>query len=62
MFFIAWKCTTDTNYFMEEVVIVPVHVRKELQGKVVFDDNNQMELNIGSKGAAKDHPTSKEDY
>lgn len=31
LYFIAWKCTNDTNYFKEEHVIPPVHVRKELQ-------------------------------
>jgi hypothetical protein len=30
LYFVAWKCTTDTNYFKEESVIVPIHVRKEM--------------------------------
>jgi hypothetical protein len=30
LYFVAWKCTTDTNYMKEKSVITPVHVRKEL--------------------------------
>lgn len=30
LYFVAWKCTTDTNYLTEGTVIVPIHVRKEL--------------------------------
>ena len=29
MFFIAWKCTVDSNYFREEGVGIPVHVQLE---------------------------------
>ena len=29
LFFIAWKCTTDSNYFREEGVGIPVHVQLE---------------------------------
>lgn len=29
--FVAYKCTTDTNYGTEHDVVVPIHVRKELQ-------------------------------
>jgi hypothetical protein len=29
MFFVCWKCTTDTNYFKEDDVIAPMHVRLE---------------------------------
>ena len=32
LYFIAWKCTTDTNYLIEGSVIAPIHVRKELGG------------------------------
>ena len=28
--FVAWKCTTDTNYMKEDTVIVPLHVRKAM--------------------------------
>ena len=31
LYFIAWKCTTDTNYMKEETVITPVHMRNELE-------------------------------
>jgi hypothetical protein len=31
LYFVAWKWTTDTNYFKEESVIVPIHVRKEMR-------------------------------
>ncbi|KAK0255925.1 hypothetical protein LTS09_009227 [Friedmanniomyces endolithicus] len=30
LYYVVWKCTTDTNYLTEEGVIAPVHVRKEL--------------------------------
>ncbi|EED17435.1 conserved hypothetical protein [Talaromyces stipitatus ATCC 10500] len=30
LYFITWKCTTDTNYMKEDTVIVPIHVRKEI--------------------------------
>ncbi|KAH8805488.1 hypothetical protein F5884DRAFT_799458 [Xylogone sp. PMI_703] len=39
MFFVAWKATLDTNYFLEETVIVPVHIREQIQEKVIFDGN-----------------------
>ncbi|PMD47138.1 hypothetical protein L207DRAFT_478082 [Hyaloscypha variabilis F] len=29
LFFIAWKCTTDSNYFCEEGVGIPIHVQLE---------------------------------
>ena len=31
MFFIAWKYTKATNYLDEKDVIVPMHVRKEME-------------------------------
>lgn len=30
LYFVVWKYTTPTNYLLEEDVIAPVHVRKEL--------------------------------
>ncbi|KXL49290.1 hypothetical protein M433DRAFT_132666 [Acidomyces richmondensis BFW] len=30
LYFVTWKCTTNTNYLSESGVIAPVHVRKEL--------------------------------
>jgi len=30
LYYVVWKCTTDTNYLTEKGVIAPVHVRKEL--------------------------------
>lgn len=30
LYFVAWKCTTDTNYLTEAGVVAPLHVRKEL--------------------------------
>ena len=42
LFFIAWKCTTDSNYFREEGVGIPIHVQLEheklarvIEGEVV---------------------------
>lgn len=37
LYFIAWKCTTDTNYMKEETVVTPVHMRKELAATDVND-------------------------
>ncbi|EXJ88510.1 hypothetical protein A1O1_05440 [Capronia coronata CBS 617.96] len=44
MFFIAWKCTTATNYPLEKDVVVPVHVRKELG----IDDIDGIEIEVPS--------------
>ncbi|KAK5114037.1 hypothetical protein LTR85_010343 [Meristemomyces frigidus] len=30
LYFVVWKCTTDTNYLTEAGVVPPMHVRKEL--------------------------------
>ncbi|KAL1867535.1 hypothetical protein VTK73DRAFT_4138 [Phialemonium thermophilum] len=30
LYFIAWRCISSTNYFKEESVVVPIHVRKDL--------------------------------
>jgi len=56
LFFVAYKYTLDTNYFKEETVVVPVHVRKELQGIVnipVSDETTNIRgvsVDVESKG------------
>lgn len=40
LYFVAWNCTTDTNYMREESVVTPVHVRKELG---MADDSTTIE-------------------
>jgi hypothetical protein len=31
LYYVVWKYMKDTNYFLEENVIVPIHARKQLQ-------------------------------
>lgn len=31
LYYVIWRYVTDTNYFLEENVIVPIHARKELK-------------------------------
>lgn len=55
LYFIAWKCTTPTNYMKEKTVIAPVHVRKEL-GVSDYEDSPTLpskdtELELGPKKA-----------
>lgn len=44
LYFVAWKYTTDTNYFREVDVIAPLHVQQA--------QNNGMRT-VGSKGEEK---------
>jgi hypothetical protein len=30
LYYVAYNCTTDTNYGKEKTVVIPVHVRREL--------------------------------
>lgn len=49
LYFIAWKCTTDTNYMKEETVVTPVHMRKELAATDVNDLSPVPASESGSK-------------
>ncbi|KAK5043607.1 hypothetical protein LTR84_011367 [Exophiala bonariae] len=46
LFYVVWKYMKDTNYFLEEGVIVPIHARKQLQihveetGQTLENENN----------------------
>jgi hypothetical protein len=44
--FIAWRCTTDSNYFREEGVGIPVHVQLEHDKKAQVIDGQV----VGEKG------------
>ena len=33
LYYVVWKYINDTNYLIEENVIVPIHTRKELQSR-----------------------------
>jgi hypothetical protein len=52
LYFIAWKCTTDTNYLSEDGAIAPVHVRKELgiEGAEVGDGEAENEAGTVDDG------------
>jgi hypothetical protein len=47
LFFIAAKCTTDTNYFKEEGVGIPIHVQLEM--KHHFHDGVVIEAEEGKE-------------
>ncbi|KAK5727817.1 hypothetical protein LTR17_012475 [Elasticomyces elasticus] len=51
LFYIVWKCTTDTNYLTEEGVVAPIHVRKELalEGVAVTDEVDSVKTNEREK-------------
>ena len=33
LFYVAWNYISETNYFVDEAVIVPMHVREEMNAK-----------------------------
>lgn len=52
LYYIVWKCTTETNYLSEEGVIAPVHVRKEMgiEGVDSANDEEVTEPGMAEKG------------
>jgi hypothetical protein len=51
IFFVAWKCTTDSNYFREDGVGIPVHVQLErdkmlriIEGEVAREKANDQPI------------------
>ncbi|KAK4892204.1 hypothetical protein LTR27_009213 [Elasticomyces elasticus] len=56
LFYIVWKCTTDTNYLTEEGVVAPIHVRKELalEGVAVADEVDSVKTSEREKNGAID--------
>lgn len=49
LYFVVWKYTTPTNYLLEEDVIVPVHVRKELGIEGVSGGVSEEKINYVEK-------------
>jgi hypothetical protein len=60
LFFIAWKCTTDSNYYREEGVGIPVHVQLEhdkkarvIEGEVVGMGEKGREMPVTEREGVK---------
>jgi hypothetical protein len=57
LYFVAWKWTTDTNYFKEESVIVPIHVRKEMHIEgVLFEPEEPATITEADEKKASSEP------
>lgn len=57
LYFVAWKYTTDTNYYQEETVIVPIHVRKEMHIEgFPYEREPKLDVEISDKEKASSEP------
>jgi hypothetical protein len=50
MFFVTWRYAKDTQYYNEDGVIVPIHVRKEM-GYLKSEDGKQAEVTTSNSRA-----------